>query len=663
MAIDLGIDLGTTNTVVAAIVDGKPVVVRISDRYHIPSVVCNDRVTVKSLLVGVDACAAAEANDPKDTIYSIKRLMGARFYSAEERFKGEDAEERDRVLEVIRQVGYSITEAPQGEDHAARVLLGDRHYRPEEIAAMILTKAREAAEEFFQDQVNGVVVTVPAYFNERQRAATLEAGRIAGLRVKALLDEPTAAAFAAGLSEQRPNRHVLVYDLGGGTFDVSLLQVKDSRFRGKNIGGDAWLGGDNFDYRLMDLVAEHIAERYNGYDPRSDEMFRSRIKPRVEEAKQALSEADRTVINIPILGKAPPAPGQTSPRILAVRNLTVTREQFEAMIDDCIQKSLAEVDAVLAERNIKPETVSEVLLIGGSTYIPKVRASMEAKFPGRVRSVEDVHPMYAVAQGAAYYAAALTGLICEKCKTVNPDGTAACEKCGADLSAGRAVLNPELMDTKQITERSIGIGVKKGAERDVFHVIIPKATPYPMETPITHNFIATKPNQVFIRVWAGTNEKASRNSHQGNIVVDLKGREVTIGTPVKVGMRYDDNRVLELSVAIEGREPELHRLEYGSTSDEAFESLEEAIRRAKHFCDEYDEYMSERQRQNLQKHMQLAQDALDGRNERQAERTAESINKQIFFGDTLASLMHTAERLVQDSRIQQNIRNELRQLV
>ncbi len=327
----IGIDLGTTNTVVCVIQDGEPKVITTREGLtHIPSVVCYD--TEDDLFYCGQAAKDWMPKEPKNTVYSVKRLMGMHFFD-EVRRDGENQNDRNRFFQIERKVGYRLRPDPEGRDDVVRILLGEeKYFKPEQISAMILKQAKEDAERFLNgEEVTGAVITVPAYFEEKQIAATHEAGKLAGLDVKHILKEPTAAAIAAGYNQNVQNRYVLVYDLGGGTFDVSLLQMNDNNFTVDGLGGNNWLGGDNFDEELVTLAAENVRASHN-YDPLNEPEFRTRIKRHVEFAKQQLSETRNTVIGAMDVCTVPVDREKGKRRKPVSVNLPVSRDTFEEKI-------------------------------------------------------------------------------------------------------------------------------------------------------------------------------------------------------------------------------------------------------------------------------------------------------------------------------------------
>ncbi len=379
MAKAIGIDLGTTNSVVAVVQGGEPVVIPNQEGHRTtPSVVAFTEKGER--LVGQAAKRQAITN-PENTIFSIKRLMGRKYNSPE-------------VKEAMKRLPYKIVEAPNGDAHVE--VMGKR-YSPPEISAMVLQKLKQAAEDYLGEPVTDAVITVPAYFDDSQRQATKDAGRIAGLNVLRIINEPTAAALAYGL-DQKKDEKVAVYDLGGGTFDISILEIGEGVIEVHSTSGDTYLGGDDFDQKIMDwLIEEFKAE--TGIDLRQDRMALQRLKEAAEKAKIELSSAAETEINLPFI-----TADATGPKHL-VRKLT--RARFEQMIEDLIERTAGPCKQALEDAKLTSSDIDEVLLVGGQTRTPKVQ-DFVSRFFGKQPS-KKINPDEAVAIGAAIQAAVLKG--------------------------------------------------------------------------------------------------------------------------------------------------------------------------------------------------------------------------------------------------------------
>ena len=375
----IGIDLGTTNSCVAVMEGNEPVVIPNSEgRRTTPSIVAfMDNGERK---VGDPAKRQAITN-PTRTIYSIKRFMGETY---------------DQVEKEIRRVAYKVV---RGDNNTPRVEIGDRKYSPQEISAMILQKMKKTAEEYLGQEVHEAVITVPAYFSDSQRQATKEAGEIAGLKVMRIINEPTAAALAYGLDKKHKEMKVAVYDLGGGTFDISILDLGDGVFEVLSTNGDTHLGGDDFDQTIIDWLASEFAAENGGFDLKKDPMALQRLKEAAEKAKIELSNQTSTEINLPYI-----TADATGPKHLVK---TLTRAKFEQLADSLIQKTIEPCRKALADANLKPSDIDEVLLVGGSTRIPAIQAIVE-KFFGKTPN-RSVNPDEVVAIGAAIQGGVLAG--------------------------------------------------------------------------------------------------------------------------------------------------------------------------------------------------------------------------------------------------------------
>jgi len=372
----IGIDLGTTNSVVAVMEGGEPVVITNPEGSRLtPSVVAFTKTGER--LVGQVAKRQAVTN-PENTIFSIKRFMGRRY---------------DEVTEEMKMVPYTVSAA--GNDVRVKVL--DKQYAPPEISAMILQKLKNAAEEYLGNQVTRAVITVPAYFNDAQRQATKEAGKIAGLEVMRIVNEPTAAALAYGLDKKK-DETIAVYDFGGGTFDISILEVGEGVVEVKATNGDTHLGGDNLDQRVIEWI---IAEfrKSDGIDLSKDRMALQRLKEAAEKAKMELSTVMETDINLPFI-----TADQSGPKHLQMR---LTRSKFEQLVDDLLQKTVGPTRQALTDAGLEPKQIDEVVLVGGSTRIPRVQQIVKDLFGKDPH--KGVNPDEVVAVGAAIQAGVLAG--------------------------------------------------------------------------------------------------------------------------------------------------------------------------------------------------------------------------------------------------------------
>jgi molecular chaperone DnaK len=378
----LGIDLGTTNSCVAVVEAFSPRVLANRDGSRTtPSIVAF--AADDERLVGQIAKRQAVTN-PHQTVYAVKRLIGRKFADP-------------NVQRALGALPYTIVEAPNGD---VNVRIRDRDLSPEEISALILRELREYAEEALGEAVSEAIITVPAYFDDSQRQATKDAGRIAGLEVLRILNEPTAAALAYGLDRSGGTRQVAVYDLGGGTFDISILELSEGIFEVKATAGDTYLGGEDFDQRLIDwLIAEHLGE--TGINLRADRMALQRLKEAAERAKCELSTAEEATINLPFI-----AADESGPRHLS---RTITRAEFETLVSDLVARTEGPCRDALEEAGLAPDEIDEVLLVGGQTRTPLVARTVERIF-GRAPNRE-INPDEVVAVGAAIQAGILRGEI------------------------------------------------------------------------------------------------------------------------------------------------------------------------------------------------------------------------------------------------------------
>lgn len=375
----IGIDLGTTNSCVAVMEGGQPVVIANAEGARTtPSIVGFAKNGER--LVGQSAKRQSVTN-PKNTVYSIKRFMGRR-----------PNEVNDEAKMVPYQTGAS------SDNNAVRVTIDDRQYSPQEISAMILQKMKQTAEDYLGQKVTEAVITVPAYFNDAQRQATKDAGEIAGLTVRRIINEPTAAALAYGLDKKTKNMTIAVYDLGGGTFDVSILELGDGVFEVKSTNGDTHLGGDNFDQRMIDFLADEFQKQEN-IDLRKDPMALQRLREAGEKAKIELSQMLQTDVNLPFITAT-----QDGPKHL---NLTISRAKFESLCADLFDRTLKPCELALRDAKLTPSQIDEVILVGGSTRIPKIQEIVK-NFFGKEPS-KGVNPDEVVAVGAAIQGGVLAG--------------------------------------------------------------------------------------------------------------------------------------------------------------------------------------------------------------------------------------------------------------
>jgi molecular chaperone DnaK len=380
----IGIDLGTTNSCVAVMDGGKPKVIENSEGDRTtPSIVAFTKDG--EVLVGQTAKRQAVTN-PANTLYAIKRLIG--------RKHGDDVVQKD-----VGMVPYKIVKADNGD---AWVEANGKRMAPPEISARVLTKMKQTAEDYLGEKVTEAVITVPAYFNDSQRQATKDAGKIAGLEVKRIINEPTAAALAYGLDKKRGDRKIAVYDLGGGTFDVSIIEIAEvdgeHQFEVLATNGDTFLGGEDFDKRIIDYLAKEF-QKESGVDIRRDPLAMQRLKEASEKAKIELSTRQQTEVNLPYI-----TADASGPKHL---NINLTRAKLESLVEDLIEKTIAPCKTALNDAGLKVADVDDVILVGGQTRMPKVQEAVQALFGKEPR--RDVNPDEAVAVGAAIQAGVLAG--------------------------------------------------------------------------------------------------------------------------------------------------------------------------------------------------------------------------------------------------------------
>jgi molecular chaperone DnaK len=586
----IGIDLGTTNSCVAVMEGGDATVIANAEGARTtPSMVAFTEGGER--LVGQTAKRQAVTN-PENTVFGVKRLIGRKYDS-------------DEVQKDIKVLPYKINKASNGDAH---VSIRGKDYSPAEISSMILKKMKQTAEDYLGEEVTEAVITVPAYFNDSQRQATKDAGRIAGLKVERIINEPTAASLAYGV-DKKGDRKIAVFDLGGGTFDISILEIGDGVFEVKSTNGDTHLGGEDFDLRVVDYLADEF-KKDQGIDLRSDKMALQRLKEAAEKAKMELSGAAETDVNLPFI-----TADASGPKHL---NMKLSRAKLESLVDDLIQKVVGPCNLALKDAGLKPGEIDEVILVGGMTRMPKVQQKVKEAF-GK-----------------------------EPSKGVNPDEVVA---VGAAIQGG--VLSGDVKDVLllDVTPLSLGIETLGG----VFTKLIEKNTTIPTKKSQIFSTAADNQPAVEIHVQQGEREMAAYNK--------TLGRFQLVGIPpaprgmpqIEVTFDIDANGIVNVSAKDMGTGKE-QSIKITASSGLSEEEIEKAVKDAELHAEEDKKKkdlvdannMADSMIYTTEKSLKESEDKLDEDTKSNINQAIENL-KKAMEGDNVDEIKRLTEELTQAS--------------
>jgi len=591
----IGIDLGTTNSV-SAYFDGTDTRVLRNQLNEVltPSVVCCEKLPDEeqgTMMVGRPAANQA-MRFPKDTVFSAKRIIGRPFRHKE-------------VQLLAKKVTYDLEESEEEKTRGqAKIRIGGQSLFPEEISALVLRNIRDYSEQALNKKVTHAVITVPAYFGEPEKAATLEAGRLAGLTVQTLLPEPTAAALAFGVNaDNSQGKFVLVYDLGGGTFDISLISVVDQNYNVMRVNGDPFLGGDDFDAAIVDLILEHVQQNRK-VDLSNHARFRILARTEAEKAKIALSASERTTIIF----------SDTSGDEDINVSMRITRDQFNEKIRARVEDSLSLVSLTLEQEGMTRDEITDVLLAGGSTAVPLVYESLQRMF-GADKVRREVDPMHCVAIGAAIFAGRMKGILCPKCEQQCDETESHCPKCGASLAVADAKIDD--MQVTEIAANHFGIQTVSGSDPWAFAVMVEAGTQLPMRESRTAIFETVQEHQTVIRipVYEGMKENVLYNTRIGVILEELD-QPLPKKHPVKVALQIDRNALVNYIIEVErfdikfsgqltrqlgaDQPTEIEEEETISEEEKYLTFLESSVDRADDFLATYDRILTPGQKTRLE---------------------------------------------------------------